>query len=804
DAIVITQNDITKAGTSGIDELFSTELFSGFFGVKKNLVAGGRYRPLSVVTFAIEWQLFGHGYTLSEFSHNLLDDSFDKLRKQNLPADIVNKLKDIRNKNYETRDKFEKAIEKTIGADSTTRYKDEIISSSRNAYGNPWISHFINIILFALTCILLFNILSKLMVNLQSKQWYLSVPFIATLFFVVHPLHTEVVSNIKGRDEIFTLLGALLTLWFSLRFVETSKTRYLIYSAIAYFLALISKENAITFFVIIPAAILLFTPYKISKNLLCLVPLIIATGIFFLIRTSILGLESGSIPNELMNNSFLYHSPTEKFLSISYTLGLYLFKLLFPVNLTFDYYPYQIPIIGWKHPYSIWAVVGLFSNLLLFLFAIIIIIKRLKERIINQNKEEKNFPGGKKFNTEMTNILSFALFFYFASFSIVSNIFFPIGTFMSERFMYIPSIGFCLILTWLIIRGISKIIKIEKIAAVIIVIITIPLLLFYSIRTVSRNKDWQNDYTLFSSDVIVSGTSAKSNTSAGGKMMEEAEILKDVLKRKYSSTDEIAKILYDTTNFKNSEIEELLSVNDSAEIKKKISAKIENLYQSSFTYLKKAIEIHPTYTDALLLLGNAHYQYNKNAVEAAKYYKRILNQNKDYEKAYTNIDIIFSGYKDIPTKIKIYEDFYNINPERYDLNYRLGLLYGETKIDVNKAISFLEKAVKIKPDAFEAFKALGAGYGEKQNYDKAIFYTQKALLLKPDDVQVKTNLGISYILQGIYEFNNTKNYSKAIESFLLAEKYVKPDPSIYLNISQCYNMLGKPKEAAEYAQKAKI
>jgi len=57
DAIVITDNDFTKKGIRGIPDILTNDTFTGFFGVKKNLVSGGRYRPLSLVLFAIEYQL---------------------------------------------------------------------------------------------------------------------------------------------------------------------------------------------------------------------------------------------------------------------------------------------------------------------------------------------------------------------------------------------------------------------------------------------------------------------------------------------------------------------------------------------------------------------------------------------------------------------------------------------------------------------------------------------------------------------------------------------------------------------------
>jgi len=153
DAIVITQNDYTQKGFSGIKDIFTTELFTGFFKVKKDLVAGGRYRPLSMVTFAIEFEL--------------------------IPESI-----------------------------------------------RPHFSHLINIILFAFTNVLIFIILSKLFQRYQVKKWYLSFPFIATLLYAAHPIHTEVVACVKGRDDILAFGGSLLAIYFSLKYFELNTMKF--------------------------------------------------------------------------------------------------------------------------------------------------------------------------------------------------------------------------------------------------------------------------------------------------------------------------------------------------------------------------------------------------------------------------------------------------------------------------------------------------------------------------------------------------------------------------------------------------
>ena len=65
DAIVITDNMFTTEGVSGLGGIFRYDTFYGFFKTanKDKLVAGGRYRPLTLAMFAIEYQVFGDNPT---------------------------------------------------------------------------------------------------------------------------------------------------------------------------------------------------------------------------------------------------------------------------------------------------------------------------------------------------------------------------------------------------------------------------------------------------------------------------------------------------------------------------------------------------------------------------------------------------------------------------------------------------------------------------------------------------------------------------------------------------------------------
>lgn len=620
DAIVITQNQFTKEGISGISDIVSTEFFTGFFGRQKNLVAGGRYRPLSVVTFALEYEFFGQ---------------------------------------------------------------------------NPFISHFINVLLYALTGILLFIILSRLFQSYKETKWYFSIPFLASIIWIAHPIHTEAIANIKGRDEILAFLGSLLALHYTLKYTDFKKIKYLFFSAIAFFLSLTAKENSITFIAVIPLTVYFFTDSTIKKNIISLIPMVITTIIFLAIRQSVLGTpimggDSSSVPQELMNNSFLGASVADKYATITLTLGYYIKLLFFPHPLTYDYYPYMIPIISW----SDWRAI---VPLIIHIFLIFIAFKGLKKK----------------------NIISYSIWFYAITFSLTTNILFPIGVFMNERFMYIPSFGFVIIITYFLVNHLPKLIKNAKQYNSILASFLVVVLLLFSIKTISRNRAWENDFVLFTTDVEVSGNSAKSNTSAGGKLIEESN--------------------------------------------KKGNENVRDEYlQKAIKYLNRAIEIHPTYVDALLLLGNAHYEYNKNFEEVMKAYNRILKMNPGYDKVFTNLEIMFAKHENQEFELETYKNLFKINPNRYDVNYHLGSLYGKYKNDLDNSIYYLERAYSLNPNKIEVLKDLGVAYGMKKDFEKSIAILENAVKIDAKDAQMFVNLGLSYLQLGDKE-NARKNFEKAGE-----------------------------------------
>ncbi len=118
---------------------------------------------------------------------------------------------------------------------------------------NAHVSHFINVLLYSLLCVLLFYVLSILL-----SSYSIVLPFLITIIFSAHPIHTEVVASIKNRDEILSLGFSLVALLCALRYVDLKKMQWLLLMPLVFVLSLLSKQTTNVFIVFIPVMLVVF------------------------------------------------------------------------------------------------------------------------------------------------------------------------------------------------------------------------------------------------------------------------------------------------------------------------------------------------------------------------------------------------------------------------------------------------------------------------------------------------------------------------------------------------------------------
>jgi len=658
DSLVITSNDFTRKGFGGISQLLTTDSFKGHFKDQTAYVAGGRYRPLSMITFALEWSLFG--VSKGDKIDYKADDgnvytakitAFDK-------KDIFLQYRDSNGQQLSGKMNLERYL------------VDETIL--------PYLSHGINAALYGLTGVLLYLLLVWCIPKKEGRLWWLQLPFVATALYLVHPLHVEIVANIKGRDEILALLLMLGCMFQSFRFVDTSRKIHLLWVGILFFLSMLAKESGLLFIVLIPLTIFFFKREKFGKGLMTVVPMLTAFVAYLGMRFGVAGLPSpfsGPEITEIMNDPFYGSSKGDKFATKMYTWGLYLKMLIWPHPLTHDYYPFQIPIVKMSDPR---AFVPLLLHIGLFYAGIIGLIRR--------------------------TILGYCIIFYFATFFLVSNLVFPIGTFMNDRFMYWPSIGFSLALGYLLIKLFERISETEQSFKVKMVVVCGLILLAFSAKTFTRTPVWKNNLILSGTDVQVSTNSAKAHMSAGLALIEKSRVQKDPAKEK-------------------------------------------EMLDKAVAHLTRSTELYSTYHHAWVLMGNAFYEYG-DYTKAIDYYETCLDISNGYKDALNNLLFLALRSKEMeqyPESIRAWELLIDYKPDD-PLNYKeLGQLYGEKLGNPSKALEYLTLAYELSPKDFDIVQKLGVATGMLQRYEESLGWLQKALELQPDNAYIMLNMGITYI-----------------------------------------------------------
>lgn len=491
DFIVIVKNKFTQKGFGGIGSILSKDTFAGMTQDNIMGLSGGRYRPLSVVTFAIEHQLFGN---------------------------------------------------------------------------NPFISHLINVIINAFNCVLLFLLFLKFKTRIPAKAW-INISLAATLLFVVMPAHTEPIINIKGRDDLMSLFFFLLASLQLFKYVSLKRKTNLYLSCLWLFLSLLSKEIAITFIAIFPLMMIFFTDASKSKIRASSILNLLVVIIFLAIRFFATKDNHGMATSELLNNPFLNTSSVEKYATIIYTGLLYFKLMIFPIHLSYDYNFNQIPLIG----FGDWHVIlSIIIHLCLFLIALV--------------------------TFKSKSVYSFSILFYFITFSIVSNFFISVGTLFADRFVYIPSIGFCLLIVvagYHLAEWLKKKINFSfahKFLTGLLVVASI----LYLIRVTDRIGDWKDNNTLFLADVDDAPNSVKVQINASLAYMD--------LSGSKTGLDR------------------------------------DSMLNAAIVHLEKAISIYPTYATSYLNMGvvyswmddfpKAEYWWNK---------ARVLDPNNFYLPEYDKV-----------------------------------------------------------------------------------------------------------------------------------------------------------------------
>jgi hypothetical protein len=486
DEVVLHKNEFVQQGIKGIPGILTHDSYYSYYKQlgMENVLPAGRYRPLALITFAVEQEFIG-----------------------TIPDGIVKADSWDTNKN---------------------RIKDAKEDTNKDGYFTDYdfwskgagFRHFVNVLLYAIMVVLIYHILVNYIFS-NSKDMI----FCSLLLFALHPLHTEVVANIKSRDEILSLIFVFLTLLSSFRYIDSNTRKDFFLIIICMFFALLSKEYALFLFVFIPAVLFVFYKDKLDlkdKNFWILLLLTIISAISFikffnagvLIAIPILFLyvgyyfskkssqiatrlifamgialilylsmrfsatqhkvEIASFQNDIISNPYMFASPEQIWAS---KIGVWLkyIKLFFiPSPLIVDYSYKTLPYLDFS---SIQVWLSGFIYLGLIIAAIVTFFKR--------------------------SVWSFPLLIILGFFLPVANVFIDIGATMGERLFFHTSLGFSILVMLIVFKLLQKFSGINKSLVTLLLILIFTQNALHAIIVLKRNPVWKNNVTLFTNDVNI-------------------------------------------------------------------------------------------------------------------------------------------------------------------------------------------------------------------------------------------------------------------------------------------------------------
>ncbi|MCF8461142.1 MAG: tetratricopeptide repeat protein [Flavobacteriales bacterium] len=538
---------------------------------------------------------------------------------------------------------------------------------------NPKIGHLMNVVYFSLLCMVILLFLQEVV----PQSWQFEA-FLVTILFLVHPLHVEVVANIKSRDEIFQLLFSLLSILFYWKWFEAKKWWFLVGSALFFIVAILSRENAIVTVGLIPLTILLFGTGTFIQRLKRLLP----AAAFALIGVMILALSlSGDIgkaetagmgivyEDSDLGNGLFYNGlyGLKRYLNFNLVMLRYFKNFFWPVDLAYYYGYNHLKLYEIKDAASI---IGAIATAFLTLITLVSI------------KFRRIFAYG-------------ALFFFIAIFPFLQFVNYMNDT-MADRFVFGPSLGLCLASVSGVGWMLEKLFKnAEQLRRTVAWALIISVLGFYSFQTFQRNKAWKNNYTLFSTDIVKLEDCAKAH-----------EHYADVLHEKYLRTNDASLIPEITYHYQAS-----IEISDRSYYS---FIKLGSNYASfgnpemGIQVLRKAVELFSDKADPNFYLGSALFR-QKQYAEAIPYFKKgveyspkISDSHELLIRSYEAVGILDSALLVASNAVVIFPQDIKIRDAICDVyfgmkNYDVAFAHADTLLDLAGLNSvYWKKAIGIR------------------------------------------------------------------------------------------------------------
>jgi len=454
--------------------------------------------------------------------------------------------------------------------------------SGQNAFGY----HLNSLVMHMLVCILIFFITLKI-----TKKEFLA--FIVAMLFTLHPIHTDRVTNMSAGFDIPGILLLLLAFYLYIIYSSENKKNYLYFSLGIFVLALLYSEEA----VILPFLAILYefsfgkgkellNKDKIFSNALVFVPYFLILFGYLLLRTLIIkgvGRISNYITGGLSSSIF-----TTILIFVKY-----LYKLIIPINLSLEFgIDVQHSFFGWK-----------------VLASLLLLIALIAIAIYSYNKSREVF---------------FAIFWFFIAMLPFTNIF-PVMTMIAERYLYVASFGFCLLLG-VVLHNLFNIKLKNDLYGMIVqsaaFVLFLVILMSYSSITIQRNSEWKDSISLWTANVKTEPLSSTALNNLGFEYLSSGE------------------------------------------------------HQKAIPLFIKALEIEPTNQLAYENLGSSYYSIGDKERAKQVFIEAVSVVPQSY-KSFLNLGLIYWNEKQYDLAIENYKKSISIKSDFFRSHHDIGMIYAE-------------------------------------------------------------------------------------------------------------------------------
>ncbi|XP_012878412.1 PREDICTED: transmembrane and TPR repeat-containing protein 4 [Dipodomys ordii] len=569
--------------------------------------------------------------------------------------------------------------------------------------------HVVNILLHASISVLLVDVFSVLFGGLQytskGRRMHLAprASLLAALLFAVHPVHTECVAGVVGRADLLCALFFLLSfLGYCKAFREMES--FILIEGFPYNLGL----NAVFDVLVIGKLSVLEVIQKVLRKdkslenmgvlknggLLFRMTLLTTGGAGVLyVRWKIMGTGPPAF-TEVDNPASFADSMLVRAINYNYYYSLNAWLLLCPWWLCFDWSMGCIPLIK---SIGDWRVIAL-AALWLCLIGLIC------QALCSEDSRKRR-------------ILTLGLGFLVIPFLPASNLFFRVGFVVAERVLYLPSAGYCMLLTFGF-GALSKHSKKKKLIAAIV----LGILFTNMLRCVIRSDEWRSEDQLFRSALSVCPLNAKVHYNIGKNLADKG--------------NQTAAIIYYREAVRLNP-KYVHAMNNLGNILKE-----RNELQEAEELLSLAVQIQPDFAAAWMNLGIV--QNSLKRFEAAEQsYRTAIKHRRKYPDCYYNLGRLYADLNRHADALNAWRNATVLKPE-HSLAWNNMIILLDNTGNLAQAEAVGREALELIPNDHALMFSLANVLGKSQKYKESEALFLKAIKANPNTASYHGNLAVLY------------------------------------------------------------